>query len=87
MTMTVPEELEYDLRGQICPSTLLTALREVNRHKEGLRSGGVQLVFVTDNRTATSTIPDAVRNMGYGVKVSHDDGTYRIGVGRSGEGG
>ena len=84
--MAIPEQLEFDLRGQICPSTLLTALREVNRHKERLRLGELQLFFVTDNRTATATIPDAVRNMGYGVEISHDDGTYRIGVGRHGEG-
>lgn len=86
MTESSPNRLEFDIRGQICPSTLLTALREVNLHKEGLRRGEVALIFVTDNRTATGTIPEAVRNMGYEVTVARRDGAYRIVIAGTGSG-
>jgi len=69
---------EFDIRGQICPSTLLTALRQVNRHRDALRSGCARLHFFTDNRDATTTIPDAIRNMGYVVTVTKERGWYRI---------
>jgi TusA-related sulfurtransferase len=69
---------EYDIRGQICPSTLLTALREVNRYRQELRAGRLHLVFFTDNRASTGTIPEAVRNMGYRVAVDPCEGGYRI---------
>ena len=72
------EMVEFDIRGQICPSTLLTALREINTHKKALKSGEVQLAIMTDNRDSTTTIPDSVRNMGYGVSVSKDQDCYRI---------
>lgn len=72
------ELIEFDIRGQICPSTLLTALREVNTHKKALKNGKVQLAIMTDNRDSTTTIPDSVRNMGYGVSVSKDQDCYRI---------
>ncbi|PLX85620.1 MAG: sulfurtransferase TusA family protein [Desulfuromonas sp.] len=76
------EFLYYDLRGQICPSTLLTALREVNRYKGPLRAGGLTLSFQTDNRDSTTTIPDAVRNMGYHVAVTKEKGHYCIVIGK-----
>ena len=73
------EEKIIDMRGQICPSTLLTALREVNQHKLKLRSREIRLVCLTDNRNAVGTIPDVVKNMGYEVVISKDqDGGYRI---------
>ena len=75
------ETLEYDICGQICPSTLLIALREVNRHQERLRAGSLQLCFRTDNRDATITIPDAVKNMGYSARVSKRDADYVIVIG------
>lgn len=81
MTEAPCHPVEFDIRGQICPSTLLTALREVNRHKDRLRSGEVQLAFLTDNRSATNTIPQAVRNMGYHVDVVQRDGGYCIVIG------
>ncbi len=80
------EKLTYDIRGQICPSTLLTALKEINARKEDLRTNSVVLIFFTDNRDAVSTIPATVENMGYRVKVQPLDGYYRITVqNRTGE--
>ncbi len=72
------KRIPFDIRGQICPSTLLIALKEMNRHKEGLRSGETLLVFKTDNRDATVTIPDAAENMGYGADVAKEADYYLI---------
>ncbi|HTG80767.1 MAG TPA: sulfurtransferase TusA family protein [Geobacteraceae bacterium] len=75
---TAPTVIEFDIRGQLCPSTLLTTLKEVNKHKVELRSGSVKLLFRTDNRDCTITIPDTVTIMGYGVKVARDADHYVI---------
>jgi len=75
------ESRELDIRGQICPSTLLTALREVNLHKEALKTGDLQLVILTDARDAVDRIPNAVDNMGYPVPVAREQRHYRITVG------
>jgi len=72
------KDLQFDLRGQICPSTLLTALREVNRHRQELRRGEAHLTIHTDNRDSTATIPEAVRNMGYRVAVEKKEGHYLL---------
>jgi TusA-related sulfurtransferase len=72
--------IDCDIRGQMCPSTLLSALRQVNERKLELRSGGLRLRFRTDNREATVTIPDAVQNMGYEVSVTREAGYYAITV-------
>jgi TusA-related sulfurtransferase len=63
------ELIEIDIRGQICPSCLLTTLREVNRRQAELRRGEVTLQVKTDSRDATATIPAALGNMGYPVAV------------------
>ena len=73
-----PQVMEFDIRGQICPATLLMALKEVNRCKEQLQNGELQLVFKTDNRDATITIPDAAENMGYAVSVLRVEDYYAI---------
>ena len=72
--------IEYDIRGQICPSSLLTALREINTHQEALQNRVVQLCFLTDNRDCVTTIPESARNMGYAVEVQRERGCYRIEV-------
>lgn len=72
--------VEFDIRGQICPSTLIIALRELNARRQELRGGGVRLVFRTDNRDATITIPDSAMNMGYCVDVTREDDHYLIAV-------
>lgn len=74
------DAIDYDIRGQICPSTLLIALREINAHQEALREKALCLRFLTDNRDCVTTIPESARNMGYGVEVTRDHGYYLIEV-------
>ena len=68
----------HDIRGQICPSCLLFTLREVNDHRSELKEGSIQLLIKTDNRNATSTIPDAISSMGYDYRVTKKEGYYEI---------
>jgi TusA-related sulfurtransferase len=70
--------IEFDICGQICPSALLTALREINAHKDQLKQGAIELVIKTDARDATRTIPAAVENMGYQVEITKESGCYLI---------
>lgn len=72
------ETISIDMRGQICPSTLISALREINVRKDELRSGAMRLAFLTDNRDSTVTIPETAENMGYATKVIKEDDYYRI---------
>lgn len=78
MTHQADEMKEFDLRGQICPSTLLTALREINGAKQQLKELTLALVFLTDNRSSTIHISETAGNMGYKVKVEKKEGFYRI---------
>lgn len=73
-----PEILEKDIRGQICPSSLLLALREINNCYERLSTGQLEMVVLTDNRDATGTIPQTVENMGLNATVEKLAGYYRI---------
>ena len=75
-----PGVIDCDIRGQLCPSTLLSALREVNARKNELRGGAITLCLRTDNREATLTIPEALQNMGYAVTVEKESAHYRITV-------
>ena len=75
--------LEVDMRGQVCPSTLLVTLDSINRNKTELRSGKVKLLVRTDNRDATTTIPVTAENMGYEAKVTTKEGSYEILIFRS----
>ena len=70
--------IEYDIRGQICPSTLLIALREITRNSDRLTSGEISLIFITDNRDATQTLPETVTNLGYQAEVQQQAGSYAI---------
>lgn len=70
--------IDIDMRGQVCPATLLVALDAINRHADGLRNGAERLCIRTDNRDATNTIPDIARNMGYAVTVTREEECYRI---------
>lgn len=70
--------LRMDIRGQICPSSLLLVLREMNLHHQELVRGKLSIEVLTDNRDATGTIPEAVRNMGIEAFVEKMDGYYRI---------
>ena len=75
---------ELDLCGQICPSTLLTTLREVNNAKSELKSGAASLVVLTDNRSSTTHICEAVGAMGYHVQTSKEATFYRITISKIG---
>jgi len=72
------ELIELDMRGQICPSCLLMALKQVNEKQDGLRSGQAVLHILTDDRQATNTIPNAVVNMGYIVDIEKIKDFYTI---------
>lgn len=67
-----------DMRGQICPSTLLVALDNLNRHSDGLQSGAVRLRIITDNREALHTIPATAENMGYVVRTTKTASHYEM---------
>ena len=69
---------EMDIRGKVCPSSLLLVLREVNQNYEAIASGQHRLLVRTDNRDATGTIPSAVQNMGFHVMVEKVEGHYCI---------
>jgi TusA-related sulfurtransferase len=72
--------IQYDICGQICPSTLLTALEVINKYSAQLEDSAVKLVFKTDNRDAVSTIPESVSTMGYTVTVTKQEGHYLVEV-------
>lgn len=72
------KRVELDMCGQICPSSLLSALKEISTYKEELKKGELMITFKTDNRDATVTIPVAVVNMGYAVRVEKNDTCYEI---------
>ncbi len=73
-----PENIEIDIRGQICPSSLLTTLKELNNLKEEIKTGKVIITVKTDNRDATVTIPETATNMGYDVSATKEDDYYNI---------
>lgn len=68
----------HDIRGQICPSCLLFALREVNKEQQALKEDRIRIVIMTDNRNAIATIPEAVSSMGYATTVEKKEGYYQI---------
>lgn len=74
------ETTKIDMRGQLCPATLLVALKEINAHAVRLRTGELTLCFLIDNRDATGTIPESAANMGYAVRVEREQTWYRIEV-------
>ncbi len=80
MTEAKLKQVEIDVCGQICPSSLLTTLREVNNHKQPLRSGEIQLDILTDNSDSTNRIFEAVSNMGYMVEINEQKKHFRISI-------
>ncbi len=78
-----PENIEFDIRGQICPSSLLTTLKELNSLKQEIKSGQVIITVKTDNRDATVTIPETATNMGYEVNINKKDDYYIITIQKS----
>lgn len=76
--MDTVKTLEFDISGQICPSTLLIALREINSNISEINAGKLRLRFRTDNRDCTNTIPEAAGNMGLNVDVRKEASCYII---------
>jgi TusA-related sulfurtransferase len=72
-----------DLRGRICPSTLLSALQEVNSVKSELRAGTLSLDILSDNRSSTTHICEAVGTMGYQVAIIKEQEHYCISISRN----
>ena len=73
--------IDIDMRGQVCPATLLVAMAALNQNRTLLLSGEARLCIKTDNREATATIPTTAENMGYEVKVTKLESCYNICVG------
>jgi TusA-related sulfurtransferase len=67
-----------DIRGQVCPASLLITLRKVNEIKDALQAGASRLEVLTDNRDSVGTISEAAFNMGYGVNTEKRDGDYLL---------
>ncbi len=74
------KSVNLDLRGQICPATLLMSLKRLNEMKGELKAGASRLTILTDHRDATVTVPEAASNMGYAVSVMKEDRHYVITV-------
>lgn len=62
--MMPSKESVLDIRGQVCPSSLLLTLRALNQNVDALRHGRLTLRVLTDSRDAIVTIPNAALNMG-----------------------
>ena len=73
-----PKNIEIDIRGQICPSSLLTTLKEMNNLQQEIKTGKVIITVKTDNRDATVTIPETATNMGYEASATKENDYYRI---------
>lgn len=69
------------MRGQVCPSTLLVAMDNLNRHADELQNGRVRLLIITDNREALHTIPATAENMGYVAKITKTASNYELLIG------
>ena len=77
-----PRLFEFDIRGQVCPSSLLIALNELNARQRDLKDPATRVIILTDNRDATATIPEACRSMGYEADVMKEAQHYRIEIGK-----
>ena len=86
MTTNSRQTVELDLRGQVCPASLLISLKKMNSMREELTSGAVALRVLTANRESVPTITDASRSMGYVVTVEHTAEHYVLTVGSAREG-
>ncbi len=72
------QTIQLDIHGQLCPSCLLMALKTLNQNGPAMRKGEVDIVVLTDDRQATTTIPEAATRMGFHSEVDRDDQGYRI---------
>ncbi len=80
MSAETPSTVHVDVRGFVCPSSLLVALRELNKYKEGLQAGQIRVEFMIDNHDSTNRICEAVKSMGYTFEVTDEHNGYAIAV-------
>ena len=83
MPAITPSTVQVDVRGFVCPSSLLVALRELNKYREPLRTDHFTIELLVDNQDSTNRICDAVKSMGYDFLVTDTDNSYRIAVYRT----
>ncbi len=83
MTSDTPSTVHIDVRGFVCPSSLLVALRELNKYRKSLRSDTFKMELMVDNHESTNRICDAVRSMGYDFQITDADNSYCIAVSRA----
>ena len=76
------DTIDLNILGQVCPACLLVVLKEINTHREKLRSGQKRLVIRTDHRDTTRTVPESARKMGYDVEVHKVETYYEITIGK-----
>lgn len=82
--MAQRKEVVLDIRGQVCPSALLIALRSVNEHRVAIRNDDFLLKILTDSRDAIVTIPNAVHNMGFESQFEKmHEGHYLLSIAQS----
>jgi len=79
------KSIELDIRGQVCPSSLLMTLQIANANFTEIANGLMQVVIKTDNRDATGTIPNALENMGVTAVVEKVEDHYRITLSNQGK--
>jgi TusA-related sulfurtransferase len=77
------QTITMDIRGQICPSCLLLALKEVNANIGALRKQQAEVCILTDDRHATITIPEAIAKMGLSTKVDKTKSGFEIRIYKS----
>ena len=80
MSVDTPATVQIDVRGFVCPSSLLVALRELNKYRESLRCASFKLDFLVDNHESTNRICAAVKSMGYDLQVTETNNSYCIAV-------
>jgi TusA-related sulfurtransferase len=83
MSSETPSTVHVDVRGFVCPSSLLVALRELNKYRESLRTDHFTIELMVDNHDSTNRICDAVKSMGYDFRVTDTDNSYCIAVYRA----
>ncbi|MFO7812469.1 MAG: sulfurtransferase TusA family protein [Pelovirga sp.] len=83
MSGETPSTVCIDVRGFVCPSSLLVALRELNTYRESLRKDHFTIELMVDNHDSTNRICDAVKSMGYDFDVTDRDHSYCIAVYRT----
>lgn len=78
------ETITMDIRGQICPSCLLLTLKQVNENIEQLKQNEAVIRVLSDDRHASSTIPEAVEKMGLSTSVEKTAEGFEIRIFKKG---